>query len=241
MEGIDTPVGDQEGDIELTDPDVEMGTAEPGAEEGQRPEGAQDVPMPGDGMHEVQVPQAEQGGQRPRRRALVRRPSQRESVHWQLTAQPRKGCPASCRACAETFEQEEPRIALKSDARAGAARYYHLCCVPGGLHAMDVVDGALDAPTAVRDLLESIREDDRDREEDEVRLPVASIPRTVLDDTMQVDYDWWGHRAWDDAKQLHGGTLIDVPKATRAAYADFKLECIEEVEKAETSAQRKRG
>ena len=40
-------------------------------------------------------------------------------------------------------------------------------------------------------------------------------------------------RSWTDAKHLRGSTLIDVPKATRAAYADLKVDLIERVDKAE--------
>ena len=106
---------------------------------------------------------------------------------------------------------------------------------------MDVVDGLLAAPPEVQRQIAELRDQPDEAEAGDVRLPIASVPRTVLDATMAVDDDWWAKRAWSHAKELHGGTLIDVPRAARAAFADYKLECIEEVEKAEGDRDKERA
>ena len=106
--------------------------------------------------------------------------------------------------------------------------------MPGGLHQQDIVINLLSMPRAVQDEVQAMRQ------EPEVELPVDEdaerpIPRTVGEALGGPSADWWRGRAWDDARHLHGSTLIDVPKATRAAFADLKLDVIGEVEKAETS------
>ena len=59
----------------------------------------------------------------------------------------------------------------------------------------------------------------------EVTLPVAWIPRTVADAGGTAP-NWWTTMSWEHAKRIRSGTLIDVPKAVRAAFADLKLDLI---------------
>ena len=183
-------------------------------------------------------PQAEGPYARPARRSrgpprLVRPPDARQPLVWALSPQPisqRKA--AACRVCACEFKRGAYRITLQSDADAGASRFYHIPCVPGGLHHQDVVNGLADAPVAVADDVRAsrapARADRREGAEASLELPPSIIAAAPYQNP-----DWWRNRAWTDAQQLHGATLIEVPKTTRAAYADLKLDLIAEVEAAE--------
>jgi hypothetical protein len=63
----------------------------------------------------------------------------------------------------------------------------------------------------------------------EVTLPLMRVPRTVEEAGASAP-DWWATMTWDHAKHLKCGTLIDVPRAVKAAFADLKLDLISEVE-----------
>lgn len=63
----------------------------------------------------------------------------------------------------------------------------------------------------------------------DITLPLARAPRTV-EEAGASALDWWASMSWDSARYLRCGTLIDVPRAVRAAYADFKLDLIAGIE-----------
>ena len=129
--------------------------------------------------------------------------------------------------CSTAFDKGEARLALSSDMRARASRYYHVFCVPGGFHARDSIEGILEAPPAVQEEIRVLRVAEAEMDDGEVTLPVARIPRTVADAGGESP-NWWTTMSWEHAKQIRSGTLIDVPRVVKAAFADLKLDLIAE-------------
>eukprot|EP00969_Alexandrium_andersonii_P044403 1949110-Alexandrium_andersonii.AAC.1 len=84
-------------------------------------------------------PAAPAGSRASSRRPLRRPPDDRVPLRWCAVAQGRRGRVACCRCCAQPFQPGELRLARESDSRAGAGRWLHLHCIPGGLHAQDEV------------------------------------------------------------------------------------------------------
>ena len=115
------------------------------------------------------------------KRGLPRDPRVRAPYRWRLVPQRGKGKPAACRRCLATFEQGEARLTLESDFRANASRYYHVCCVPGGFHPCDVIEGLHDAPPAVQQEIRALRAEDAEVDEEDITLPLARAPRTVVE------------------------------------------------------------
>ena len=66
-------------------------------------------------------------------------------------------------------------------------------------------------------------------------LPFAVLPRTVKEATVVSGPAWWATRTWAGMRELHGLTLVDVPKQCRAKYADLVVVqvIIAEIESAE--------
>ena len=210
-EGAPTPPPAETADADMSSPHT------PGARGPERVE-ADPAPMDEDGR-------AQSGT----KRGLPRDPRVRAPYRWRLVPQRGKGKPAACRRCVATFEQGEARLTLESDFRANASRYYHVCCVPGGFHPCDAIEGLHDASPAVQQEIRALRAEDAGADEDDITLPLARCPRTVEEAGARAP-DWWGSMSWDNARHLRCGTLIDVPRAVRAAFADLKLDLVAAVE-----------
>ena len=154
-EGAPTPPPAETADADMSSPHT------PGARGPERVE-ADPAPMDEDGR-------AQSGT----KRGLPRDPRVRAPYRWRLVPQRGKGKPAACRRCVATFEQGEARLTLESDFRANASRYYHVCCVPGGFHPCDVIEGLHDASPAVQQEIRALRAEDAGADEDDITLPLA--------------------------------------------------------------------
>ena len=162
-------------------------------------------------------------------RPLPKPPDERGPLQWSVSIQGRRGKAATCRACMQTFSENEARVCRESDLRAGAERFLHLCCVPGGFHAQDEiqvptgVDAAIAAAIAAN------------------RAPLADASADAMtDDTMPMDEDtqpsitgrdsWWATLSWEKVFKQPISTLIDVPQSLRSAFAERKqdilLDCL---------------
>lgn len=139
-----------------------------------------------------------------------------------------RGKPAACRRCLAPFEHGDARLTLESDFKANASRYYHPHCVQGGFHPDDTTEGLVDAPPPIQQEIHALGVEDAGLKPSDVTLPLARAPRTV-EEAGASALDWWAPMSWDNARHLRCGTLIDVPRAVRAAYADFKLDLVAEV------------
>ena len=64
-------------------------------------------------------------------------------------------------------------------------------------------------------------------------LPFAVLPRIVREATAVPGPAEWATRTWAGMRELHGLTLVDVPKQCGAKYADLVVQVIAEVESAE--------
>ena len=101
---------------------------------------------------------------------------------------------------------------------------------PGGLHPLDTLEHL------------SLLSHEQEASVGKVRfsednlgpiLPFARLPRIVMEATAVSGPVWWATRTWAGMRELHGLTLVDVPKQCRAKYADLVVQVIAEVESAE--------
>ena len=116
------------------------------------------------------------------------------------------------------------------NARGNRSCYSHVHCVPDGLHPKDTLEHL--TPLS-HEQLASIEKVRLTKEDLGPTLPFAVLPRTVKEATVVSGPAWWATRTWAGMRELHGPTLVDVPKQCRAKYADLVVQVIAEVESAE--------
>jgi hypothetical protein len=144
--------------------------------------------------------------QRPAR-PLPKHPHERDALRWTAVAQGHRGKAACCRACTQSFEVGELRLARESDANAGASRWLHLHCIPGGLHAQDEILGAVLQEPAIATAIAAARQPEQESADDSGR-PSSS--------DMEVDSSsFWTEWRWQQAYDCHIKTLISVPDSLR--------------------------
>lgn len=115
------------------------------------------------------------------------------------------------------------------DWNGNKSRYLHVECINGGLHPLDTVSHTTPLSQAQADEISMIR---APPEAVDPVLPYARCPRTVREAAAVQGPEWWTRLAWDDMRKLHGLTLVDVPRACRAKYADLVVAAIADVEAA---------
>ena len=159
------------------------------------------------------------------RARLPNPPSQRTEIEWDVSLQAHKGRHATCRSCCSEFGSNDLRFSRSSDARAGAARYLHAACVPGGFHPQDTFTGIAAAEQRALDLISSFRNTTDGGQQPE---PPIALPQTA----MACGDAWWETLPWHAADELTCGTLIDIPNSLKMAYALFKDDAVVEAVRA---------
>ena len=155
-------------------------------------------------------------------RPLPKPPDERDPLKWVVTVQGRRGKAATCRACMQSFSEHEARVCRDSDSRAGAGRFLHLCCVPGGFHAQDEIQVPPGVDVSITSAIAAARVPAQD-----------SIGSPMTDDTVAMDLDtqpsavsgqgdFWSSLAWEKVFNRSISTLIDVPKSLQSAFAERK-------------------
>ena len=98
-------------------------------------------------------------------------------------------------------------MARKVDARGNRSCYSHVHCVE--LHPLDTLEHVAVLSPEQLACIERVR---LAKEDLGPTLPVAVLPRTIREATVVSGLAWWATRTWAGMRDLHGLTLVDVPK-----------------------------
>ena len=107
-------------------------------------------------------------------------------------------------------------MATKVDARGNRSCYSHVHCVE--LHPLDTLEHVSVLSPEQLACIEGVR---LAKEDVGPTLPFVVLPKSVREATVVSGPAWWNTRTWAGMRDLHGLTLVDVPKQCRAKYADL--------------------
>ena len=109
------------------------------------------------------------------------------------------------------------------NARGNRSCYSHVHCIPDGLHPLDTLEHLTPLSREQEASIEKVR---LAKEDLGPTLPFAVLPRIVREATVVFGPAWWATRTWAGMRELHGLTLVGVPKQCRAKYADLIVQVI---------------
>ena len=141
-------------------------------------------------------------------RALPAVPADRLAISWVTSLQGRRGKMATCRCCNEQFNQGDVRFSKESDFTSSSGRYFHLSCIPGGLHAQDTVQGEPTQDVQVAAAIEAARQSPTD-DPTTAELADRSSFVGVGPSDMQRGLAFWNSWSWPTAFRNVHNTLIE--------------------------------
>ena len=161
----------------------------------------------------------------PTARPMPATPSLRLALSWLASTQGSRGKAAACRCCIKQFDRGELRLAKESDFASNSGRHFHLSCIPGGLHAHDIVQGE---PTNDPDVVAALVAARAPPPEARAEADRASFVGVVPSD-LKRSFAFWSSWDWKSTFRRQHNTLIDVPKSLQSAYAERKSAIIAEI------------
>ena len=188
-------------------------------------EGSAPVPPPAGG-----APAAGRTPGQKRKEPCYRGPRERGPYGWVTSTQQATCNKTTCRDCGHEFQGGEVRMSTLVNARGNRSSYSHVHCIPDELHPLDTLEHLTPLSHEQEASIEKVR---LAKEDLGPTLPFAVLPRIVREATVVSGPAWWATRTWAGMRELHGLTLVDVPKQCWAKYADLVVQVIAEVESAE--------
>ena len=161
-------------------------------------------------------------------RALPAIPADRLAISWMTSIQSRRGKRASRRCCNKLFGPDAVRFSKESDFTLGSGRYFHLSCIPGGLHAQDTVQGEPARDVHVAAAIEAARESPTEAPSAGEQADRSSFVGDSPSD-MQRGFAFWNSWDWATAFRLNYSTLIEVPKSLQSAFSERKSTIVSEI------------
>ena len=164
------------------------------------------------------------------RRPLPVDPTRRLALSWVASVQGRRGKAASCRCCNTQFSRGELRLSKESDYISSSGRHFHLSCIPGGLHAQDIVQGEPTSDPHVMASIDAARANPSDHNSTDAVAHedrAAYVGETTSD--LHRGFAFWSSWDWSNAFRHPHRTFIDVPKSLHSAFAERKQNIISEI------------
>ena len=146
-------------------------------------------------------------------------PGRRLALSWVASSQGRRGKMTICRCCTVQFARGEVRLSRESNLDSGSGRFFHFLCIPGGLHAQDIVQGEPSTDLAIAASMQAARVNPDSHEP-------AAAERASYDGTeashLQRGFAFWENWDWHATLRIPHFTLIDVPESLQCAFTKRK-------------------